>query len=118
LEARITAALEAARASPDPPSIRQIARRAGMDRDRLQTVAPELYARVRQTVEADRTAARAVRRQRQLAQIDTAAARLVAAGVRLTYTGLLRASGVDRYYGFRDPVIHDLLEEWIGDPTP
>ncbi|GAC1336007.1 MAG: hypothetical protein NVSMB22_28690 [Chloroflexota bacterium] len=44
--------------------------------------------------------------------------RLVAQGVPLTYTGLLAAAGVDRYYGFRDPLIHDLLEQWVGDPMP
>ena len=61
---------------------------------------------------------RAARRQRQIARIDTAAAGLIADGIPLTYTGLLDAADVDRYYGFHDPIIHDLLEQWIGDPAP
>lgn len=118
LAARLAAALEAARGGPHPASIRQIAHQAGRDRESLRTTHPELYGRVRRAVEAGRAAARAARRQRDMAQIDAAAARLVADGVHLTYTGLLKAAGVDRCFGLHDPLVHDLLEQWIGDPTP
>jgi DNA-binding CsgD family transcriptional regulator len=115
---RVIEALAAATGAADPPSTLAIARRAGVDRDRLQLTHPELYARVRRTVEAGRAAMRAARRQRQIARIAAAAAGLIADGIPLTYTGLLDAAGVDRYYGFRDPIIHDLLAQWIGDPAP
>ncbi|HEY3081273.1 MAG TPA: TniQ family protein [Chloroflexota bacterium] len=118
VETRVVEALAEATGAADPPSTLAIARRAGVDRDQLQVTHPDLYARVRRTVEAGRAAMRTARRQRQIALINAAAARMVADGSPLTYTSLLATAGVDRLYGFRDPIIHDLLEQWIGDPTP
>ena len=40
------------------------------------------------------------------------------AGEQSGFGGLLKTAGVDRCFGFRDPDIHDLLEQWVGDPTP
>ena len=73
---------------------------------------------MRRAVEARRAAARAARRQRDMARINAAAARLVADGAHLTYTSLLKAAGVDRCFGFHDPPVHALLGHWIGDPSP
>lgn len=117
-EACVMGALEAVREAAAPPSMRAIAQQAGVDCDRFQLTHPALYARVRQAVNAERVARRTALRQRQITLIHAAARRLVGHGNQLTYTGLLAAAGVDRYYGFRDPLIHDVLEQWIGDPVP
>lgn len=118
LATRLEGAIATLKDHPGPPSTRAIAHQVGLERARLQVTHPDLYARVRQAVEAERVARRTALRQGQIAQIHAAASRLVAAGSRLTYTGLLKAAGVDRYYGFHDPLIHDVLEQWIGDPRP
>ncbi len=118
LEACVIRALEGVRAATAPPSMRAITRQAGLDCDRFQVTHPALYARVRQAVNAERVARRTALRQRQITQIHATARRLVRQGSPLTYTGLLAAAGVDRYYGFRDRLIHEVLEQWIGDPEP
>ena len=89
-----------------------------MDCDRFQVTHPALYTRVRQAVNAERVARRTALRERQITHIHATARRLVGQGTPLTYTGLLAAAGVDHNCGFRDPLIHDVLEQWIGDPMP
>lgn len=118
LDARVTQALERVLGAADPPSLRAVAQQVGLDRERFQAAHPAIYARAREAVDAERAARRAARHRQRLARIDAAARSLVAQGRPLTYTGLLAAAGVDRYYGFRDPRIHDRLEQWVGDPRP
>lgn len=118
LEAQCIAALADAKRHSDPISLRQIIRPLGLTYGYLKATYPDLYQRLRQEVEMERAAQQATRRERHAAQIDAAATRLITEGVRLTYTGLLKAAGVDRYYGFHDALIHERLEQWIGDPEP
>jgi DNA-binding XRE family transcriptional regulator len=117
-EARVMGALEAVRGAAARPSMGAVAQLTGLDCDRLQIAHPMLHDRVRQAVHAERVVRRTALRQRQIIQIHAAARRLVDQGSRLTYTGLLAAAKVNRYYGFRDPLIHDVLEQWIGDSMP
>lgn len=118
VQAQGHAALEAAKRRPDPISLQQIIRPLGLTYDQLTAAYPDLHRWLRQEVETERAARRATRRERHVAQIDAAATRLIADGIHLTYTGLLKAAGVDRYYGFHDALIYERLEQWIGDPEP
>ena len=118
LAARVAEALEEARRGLEPITMRQVIRQVGLSYARLQLLYPELHKRVREVVEAERAAQRLALRQRHCVQINTAAAHLIEQGIPLTYTGLLKAAGVDRYYGFRNAIIHSLLEQWIGESTP
>jgi len=118
LDARLTSVLADARARAEPILMHEIARHLGLSVRRLQLGYPALHRRLREAAAEDRAARQLAQREHRIAQINAAALRLVAQGVPLTYTGLLQAAGVDRYYGFRDPLTHDLLEQWVGDPMP
>lgn len=118
LDARLTTALEEARGRAEPIIMHQIARQLGLTTQRLLTAYPALHQRLRQAAVGDHTARQVAQRAHRLAQINAAAARLVEQDIPLTYTGLLTTAGVDRYYGFHDPLIHELLEQWVGDPMP
>jgi DNA-binding CsgD family transcriptional regulator len=118
LAARIAAALDQPKRRAQPLTLYRLLRQIGLSDQRLRAGYPDLHARMHRALEADRAARQIARRQQHVLRINAAAARLIEARVRLTYTGLLQAAGVDRYYGFRDPIIHDLLEHWIGDSPP
>jgi len=118
VEAQLADALTEAKRRLGRISLHQIIRPLGLTYSRLKAAYPDLHQRLRQEVERERAARQATRRERHAAQIDAAAIQLIAEGVRLTYTGLLKAAGVDRYYGFHDALIYERLEQWIGDPEP
>lgn len=119
--ARVTQVLDAelARAAaPEALTMRKIASQVGLSPDHLQAAYPALHARVRHMVAARRAELEAARRQRHCAQIDAAAARLVARGVHLAHDRLLKEANVSRYYSVRDPVVYNQLADWIGDHAP
>ena len=90
---------------------------AGWSPNLLARVHPKTYAVVRQAVSEHNASLKVVRRQRECAQINEAAARLVQRGIRLTQIGILKEAGVHRNRKEADPAIHELLDLWIGDPT-
>lgn len=115
LAARLTRVLAEAPDGPEPLTIGRIARQLGISTSCLQEAYPELHARAREAVRADRTGQQEARRQRELAQIAAAAARLGAEGRRLTYESLRKAAGLKRYHRVRNAAIHAALSAWL-DP--
>jgi ribosome-binding protein aMBF1 (putative translation factor) len=91
--------------------------RVGIAPGLLANTHPAVYATVRDAVNKYNAKLKLERRQKECAQIDEAAARMVAQGIRLTYYGILREAGVSKNRMEADPVIRERLEHWIGDPT-
>ena len=90
--------------------------RVGLIPRLLAATHPQLYAMVRQVVGEHNAHFKMACQQQQCLQINEAAARLVARGVRLTYHGILKEAAVGRRQMEADPVIRELLDHWIGDP--
>jgi len=118
LAARIAEALDPTKRRAQMLTLYRILDQIGLSDQRLRAGYPDLHTLVHQAITADQAARQTALRQQHVLRINAAATRLIDTRVRLTYTGLLQAAGVDRYYGFRDPIIHDLLEQWIGDSPP
>lgn len=75
---------------------------------------PELAAQLHAAVEEHQQGYRAARRAEQLAQIDAAAQRLSARGVRLTQKAILREAGIEGRPA-QGNVIRQRLQHWVGD---
>lgn len=91
--------------------------RVGLIPRLLEVTHPQLYAMVRQVVGEHNAHFKMVRQQKQCVQINEAATRLVARGVRLTYHAILNEAGVGRRQMEADPVIRELLDHWVGDAS-
>jgi len=97
-------------------SIREATERVGWIASSLVSVYPTTYAMVRQVVAEHNAALQVARHQKELALINEAAARLVAQSIRLTQGSILREAGLSLSRMAADPLIHKLLDHWIGDP--
>jgi len=115
LSARITRLIEEAKHGHEPMTIKGIAQQAGLSYGRLRNSYPELHAMVRQAVQEHQAKMRALRTKMRCAQINEAAARLVAQGSRLTYRALLEEVGLHKCSAQADPAVQDLLRRWVGD---
>ena len=97
-------------------SIREATERVGWIASSLVSVYPTTYAMVRQVVAEHNAALQVARHQKELALINEAAARLVAQSIRLTQGSILREAGLSLSRMAADPLIHKLLDHWIGYP--
>ena len=118
LSTQIAQAIEEARHSDGAPTIHGIAQRVGLPYGRLSQSYPELHAIVRQAVQEHQARMRAARTEARCAQINEAAARLVAQGSRLTYKAILEEAGLHKCSAKADPVVLALLRRWVGDFAP
>jgi hypothetical protein len=118
LSARITQAIEEAKQGNGTMTIYGVAQRAGLPYGRLYKSYPELHAMVRQAVKEHLARMRDARTEARCAQINEAAARLVAQGSRLTYKAILEEVGLHKCSAEADPVVHALLRRWVGDFAP
>lgn len=80
----------------------------------LRTHYPDLAAQLHTAVEEHQRCAREARRAEQLAQIDAAAQRLSAQGVRLTQKAILREAGMEGRPA-QGNVLRQRLQHWVGD---
>jgi hypothetical protein len=118
LTARITQALEELKKSTRLGSVSAVSRQVGMPHYRLSKSYPELSAIVRQAVEEHQVEVKARHVQMVCARINEVAARLVAEGSRLTWVAILKGAGLNKYRGQNDPVVHNLILQWIGGFDP
>ena len=118
LSARITQAIEEAKQGNGAMTIHGIAQRADLPYGRLYNSYPELHAVVRQAVQEHQARMRDARTEARCAQINEAAARLVAQGSRLTYKAILDEVGLHKCSAEADSVVHALLRQWVGDFAP
>ncbi|MCL4488380.1 MAG: TniQ family protein [Chloroflexi bacterium] len=100
-----------------PLTILGVAVRAGYSPGVLARTRPRVYAAVRQAVGEYNAQLKLERRQKECAQINAAAARLVVRGIRLTQLGILKEAGVHTNRKEADPAVRELIDRWIGDPT-
>ena len=110
--------VDAIRSGNDDPTFGEIAQQMGLSTENLRKLFPELYTLIREALEDRRVRLKTLRTQRECAQINEAAARLVANGSRLNFAAILREAGVSKSRGKYDPVIHDLLQQWVGGFAP
>lgn len=110
--------VDAIRSGNDDLSFPEIAQQMGLSKENLRKSFPELYTLIRKALDDRRVRLKTVRTQRECAQINEAAARLVANGSRLNFASILREAGLSKYRGQCDPVIHDLLQQWVGGFAP
>jgi transposase len=115
LAARIASLIENAKHGDRFTTITDIAQQAGLSYGRLRNSYPELYQMVRQAVREHQAQMRILRTATRCAQINEAAARLVAQGSRLTYRALFEEVGLNKCSVQADPVVQDLLRRWVGD---
>ena len=73
---------------------------------------------IRQGIDEHYAEMKASRRKTECTLINEAAGRLVAQGSRLTYGSILKEAGLSPYRAKCDPVIRDLLQQWIGGFAP
>jgi transcriptional regulator with XRE-family HTH domain/transposase len=118
LSARIAQAIEEAKQGNGTMTIHGITQRAGLPYDRLYHSYPELHETVRRAVREHQARMRAARTEARCAQINEAAARLVAQGSRLTYKAILEEAGLHKCSAKADPVVLVLLRRWVGDFAP
>ena len=97
-------------------SVREVTERVGWLASSLFSVYPKTYAMVRQVVGEHNAALQVIRRQKELALINEAAARLVPQGIRLTQVSILNEAKLSPSRMVSEPAIHELLDHWIGDP--
>ena len=114
LTAQIIQALEGLKKSTCVVSLGEVSLQVGMRSDRLSKSYPELSAMIRQAVEEHQVEVKARHTQMVCAQINEVAAHLVAEGSRLTWAAILKGAGLNRYGVQNDPVIHNLIQQWLG----
>jgi transposase len=110
--------VDAIRVGNDDLTFGEIAQQMGFSLGNLRKLFPQLHALIREAQEDRRIRLKTLRTQRECAQINEAAARLVANGSRLKFASILREAGLSKYRGQCDPVIHDLLQQWVGGFAP
>jgi AraC-like DNA-binding protein len=115
LSARIVQAIEEAKRDGNLSAL-EINRRLGLSHDRLRRWYPELYTMVQQAVREYRAQMRAARVETRCAQINEAAARLVAQGISLTCVMILKEVGLGSVKN--DPEVEALLRQWVRCYTP
>jgi AraC-like DNA-binding protein/DNA-binding XRE family transcriptional regulator len=115
LAARIARLIEKAERGDGTMTIKDIAERAGLSYSRLCSSYPELYQVVRQAAREHQVRMRILHTETRCAQINEAAARLVAQGSRLTHRALLKEVGLHKCSAQADPAVQDLLRRWVGD---
>jgi len=118
LSTRIAQAIKEAKKDNGTMTIHDIAQRAGLPYNRLYQSYPELHTMVRQAVQEHQARMRVARTEARCAQINEAAARLVAQGSRLTYKAILKEVGLHKCSAKADPVVQTLLRRWVGDFAP
>lgn len=118
LAAQTTQFADAIRSGNDDLTFGEIAQQMGLPTENLRKLFPELHTLIREALDDRRVRLKTLRTQRECAQINEAAARLVAIGSRLNYAAILREAGLSVYRGQCDPVIHDLLQQWVGGFAP
>jgi len=106
------------RSGSDDLTFGEIAQQMELSPENLRKLFPELHALIREALENRRVRLKTLRTQQQCAQIDEAAARLVANGSRLNFAAIFREAGLNISRGQCDPAIHDLLQQWIGGFAP
>lgn len=102
----------------DALTLQSVARQIGLSLERYRHFFPELHALVREVIEERQAAVKTSRTERECAEVNAAAARLVVRGARLSCATILQEAGLSKYRNQCDPVIHDLLQQWIGGFAP
>jgi transcriptional regulator with XRE-family HTH domain len=118
LSARVAQAIEEAKQGNGIMTIQGITQRAGLPYARLCHSYPELHETVRQAVREHQARMRSARTEARCAQINEAAARLIAQGSRLTYKAILKEAGLHKCSAKADLVVWALLRRWVGDFAP
>jgi len=117
LLAHITHIIQALKHSNEAMTIEMFSQQVGLSYKQLRKRYPELHAMVRQAVQEHRARITASRIQAQIAQINEAAARLVAQGTRLTYETILKEAGLSEHSD-KCPVVRERLQRWTGSFAP
>jgi len=86
----------------------------GCSKKYLQANYPDLAAHAQQAVQAHQRHEREARRAEQLAQIDAAARRLSARGIRLTQKTILAEADMSPHSD-KAPVLQQRLQQWVGN---
>lgn len=118
LVVQITHAIEELKHGNGAMTISEIAQRVGLSYNKLHQSYPELHAMVRQALNEHQAEIKASRTKTECARINEAAVRLVVQETRLTYGAILKEAGLGKYRAKCDPVIRDLLQQWIGGFAP
>jgi len=115
--ARIFSALEALKCNDRLVKVEEIAQQAGLTYTKLRKAFPELLPLLHEALVEHRARLRTLRLQAQIEQIDAAASRLIAQGVRLNYKVILREAGLSDHNP-NSPAIRDILVRWTGNFAP
>ncbi len=110
--------IKEAQQSNTPMTIQGIVKQTGLSYAQLCDQYPELYPMVRQAVQEHQARIKNLRLEMRCVEINEAAARLVSRGVRLTYKALLEEAGLHLCKSRLDPVIQELLRQWVGNFAP
>lgn len=116
--AAIMQALQEMQLQEQPVRIEAIVARAGFSCRTLRRNAPELHAVVLQAIIEHRQRLAAAHTQTDCDRINAAVADLSAQGARLSCAAILREAGVSKHRTRHNPILRDLLEQWLGDPAP
>jgi hypothetical protein len=118
LKSHVLQILADLKSNSQPMSIQEITRQLAVSYGYLQDYHPELLTMIRQASSEQLARIRAAHIQTISAQINEAASRLAARGIRLNYQAILKESGLSRYKAQCDPIVHDVLQQWVGSFSP
>jgi len=114
---RIMQALDEMKSSNRLVKAAEIAQKAGLTYSKLRENFPELLLILHQALVEHRSWLQALQLKTQIEQIDAAASRLTANGVRLNYKVILQEAGLSSHSSNLPP-IRDALLRWMGVFAP
>lgn len=115
IRAQVTQALTEWNLNDKPITLGGITQQVGLPGCSLAEIYPELYAMIQQAKAEQQAKLKAACTQARCVRINEAIARLMAQGFPLTMAAIARESGVTHHQIEHDPVLDDLLHQWLDD---